>query len=358
MKKRFWQFSAALIVLAMLCFCVSCAQQTQSIVDLLLEENSLPQLVAQGEIQIRIEDPGMEYDLLEGGLPADLFKDTTIKYQIDADNENMLYKVELNADFTCYDDTKHCLLYVTKGHVYLNAQDFLNFCQFACTSEEYAEAAAAIAKADCEWLDFPVENEYAFDDITEQDLQDILAEIEKMRSTIGKAYADFKFTGLTTNGSSFKLELDNAGLANLINSFIDYTIDNFDKIAPACIAYVNSSSLFDDYDRKVFAEDIENLTEIFAETSMDERKELADTIEETFTTDCPFDFLFKYDYAKTAADTYALEEVITLAFDEDYYGEVSTVYISLKNTTKAAKNLQITIPTDKIATPEELSELF
>ena len=74
MKKRFWQFSAALIVLAMLCFCVSCAQQTQSIVDLLLEENSLPQLVAQGEIQIRIEDPGMEYDLLEGGLPADLFK--------------------------------------------------------------------------------------------------------------------------------------------------------------------------------------------------------------------------------------------------------------------------------------------
>ena len=29
---------------------------------------------------------------------------------------------------------------------------------------------------------------------------------------------------------------------------------------------------------------------------MDERKELADTIEETFTTDCPFDFLFKYDY--------------------------------------------------------------
>ena len=51
-------------------------------------------------------------------------------------------------------------------------------------------------------------------------------------------------------------------------------------------------------------------TEIFAETSMDERKELADTIEETFTTDCPFDFLFKYDYAKTAADTYALEEVI------------------------------------------------
>ena len=185
-----------------------------------------------------------------------------------------------------------------------------------------------------------------------------MAEIEKMRSTIGKAYADFKFTGLTTNGSSFKLELDNAGLANLINSFIDYTIDNFDKIAPACIAYVNSSSLFDDYDRKVFAEDIENLTEIFAETSMDERKELADTIEETFTTDCPFDFLFKYDYAKTAADTYALEEVITLDFDEDYYGEVSTVYISLKNTTKAAKNLQITIPTDKIATPEELSELF
>ncbi len=366
MKKRFWQVLAVLTALVMLCFCVACtAQQTQSLTDLLLEENSLPQLVAEGEVQIRIEDPGMEYDLLEGGLPADLFKDAKIKYQINADNENMLYKVELDADFSCYDDTQHCTLYLTQNHVYLNAQDFLDFCQLFCTPEglfctpeEYAEVVAAIAKADCEWLDFPLEDDDEFEAITDQDLQDILAELEKMRSTIGKAYADFKFAGLKVSGNSFKLELDNAGLANLINSFIDYTIDNFDKIAPACIAYVNSSSLFDDYDRESFVEDIESLTEVFAKVTQAERQELADTINKTFTTDCPIDFSFKYNYAKTATDTYTLEEVVTLDFDEDYYGEVSTVYISLKNTTKAAKDLQITIPTEKIATPEELEDYW
>lgn len=364
MRKRLWQFAAALAVLVMLCFCVSCAQQTQTLTDLLLEESSLSQFTTQGELQIRINDPGMEYDLLEYGLPANLFEDATIKYQISADKENELYKVELDADFSCYDDTQHCTFYVTQGHVYLNAQDFLDFCQLICTPdglfctpEEYAEAAAAIAKAECEWLDLPIdEAPSAYGDyFTEQELQDILPEIEKMRSTIGKAYADFKFSGLKANGSSFELELDNAGLANLINSFIDYTIENYEKIATACIAYVNSSSLFDEYDRKYIVDDLERLGYIFDEATLEERQELAETIETTLVTECPIDFALKYTYAKTAADTYTLDEVITLDFDEDYFGDKSTVYFSINNTTKAAKDLQINIPTEKLATPDELS---
>jgi len=354
MKKR---ILLACLLLALLAFgAAACGQQTnsQTLTELLMEVNSLPQLTADGEVYISIHDRGMEEDFTEDGLPADLLQDATIKYHVNCNNEASLYEAHLSVDFPCYDEPQECTLFLDAGHIYVNMQDLLEICAPFAEPDELAEARAKLAGYD--WMAWPLAQEdYApyYND------QTYLEEMAKINDTILKAYAGFSPSGMTVKGNSFQLELDNAGLAGLINDFIDYTLDNFTEIAQACIAYVNSSSFFDEIDRESIVEMLQEAIKEFDNITEEEREyleELKNEVRQAFTEECPMDFAIKYALAKTAADTYTLEEKLGIVFDEEEFGEPSDVLITLNNTSKAMEDLQITVPTENIAYAEKLRE--
>ena len=89
------------------------------------------------------------------------------------------------------------------------------------------------------------------------------------------------------------------------------------------------------------------------EISMQERLAVLETVRTELTVECPMDFLINYHLAKTSADSYTLDEKISIVFDEEYYGEPSDVLFSIKKTTKAVNNLQIDLPTENILWDKE-----
>lgn len=361
MKKRFWQIAGALILLiALAVTAASCAQQTQTLTDLLLEVNQLARLTADGEVYISIHDKPMEDDFAQDGLPADLLQDATIKYHIDCDNEALVYGFHLEGDFACYNEPLYFTFYLDKENVYVKADEFLKLCQIFA-EEDYAEVKEQIG--DHEWLACPLDNgleedftSYLYGDLSDAELQTFLDEVEKFRSTVGQAYAGFSVKAMEAKGNSFKLELDNAGLADLINDFIGYTLDNFDTIAQAFLAYINSSEFFSEADRADAAEFIPELIDEVKEISMQERLSVLETVRIALTVECPMDFQINYNFAKTAADTYTLDEKVSIVFDEEYYGEPSDVLMSVKNTSKAVNDLQINMPAENILWLDDLYE--
>lgn len=366
MRKRFGQLAGALALLCMLIVgAAACAavQETQTLTDLLLEVSRLPQITAEGEIHTSIKDRAMEEDLEQSGLPADLLRDLTIKYQVNSDNEAMLCEIKLSTDFAFYDEPLPCTLYLTDDCIYINAQDALRFCQLLAKPAEYAKAQKELGAYD--WIAVSLEDDFDsptsyynvmasyYGLIDSTDYEQLLDEVERFRDTIGQAYASFSAKAITGSGSSFKLELDNAGLADLINGFIAYTLDNSDKIAQACIDYVNVSAIFTDEYREEMIEMIQEMAEQAKQVTEQQRQYVQQEVDKALKVECPMDFNLLYDFAKTAADTYTLEEKVSIAFDEEYYGEASDVLISIKNTSKAVKDLQINIPTENIVWPDE-----
>lgn len=361
MTKNFKRLAAALaLLLILLVGAAACAavQETQTLTDLLLEVSRLPQITAEGEVYISINDQAMEEDFADAGLPADFLQDTKISYQIKSDNEDMLCEIKLSTDFACFDEPLPCTLYLTSDCIYINAQDALKLCRLIAEPAEYAEVEQKFGAYD--WIAVSLEDDWDsptsyYGMIDDVNYEKLLAEVENFRDTIGQAYAGFSDKTITGSGSSFKLELNNAGLANLINNFIDYTLDNADKIAQACIDYVNISEFWTAEYKEDTIDMIEEMAKQAKLVTAQQRQEVKNAVTEALEADCPMDFELLYDFAKTAADTYTLEERVSIIFDEDYYNESSDVLISIKNISKAAQNLQINIPTENIVWPYEES---
>ena len=347
------------LILTLLVFCASaCEQQTNTytLTELLTELETLPQLTADGEIYISIHDRGMEEDFEQENLPVDLLQDASIKYHINFDNQAKLFEANLVLDFACYDKAQECTLFIDSEYFYVKTPDFLNLYKNFAEPDEYAEAEALLA--DYDWLAWPLDPAFAmffYNSLDEDELQICIDEANIIRDTIGKAYAGFSTKALVVKGNSFALELDNAGLAELINEFVEYTLYNFEEIARACIEYINCSKIFEQYEREAMVESIQEILDTSSFEVPDWQLEyIREEVNNTLINECPMDFAMKYLFAKTAKDTYVWDEEFNIIFDEEYYGESSDVLISTKNTFKAVNNLQITIPTENVSYADEL----
>ena len=129
MKKRFWQIAGVLLVIIALTLTAACAQQTQTLTDLLLEINSLSKWTSDGEVYISIHDRPMEEDFEQEGLPVDLLQDATIKYHIDSNSETNVYGIHLEFDFSCYEEPLYLTFYLGNDNFYVKAEDFLTLCR-------------------------------------------------------------------------------------------------------------------------------------------------------------------------------------------------------------------------------------
>lgn len=358
MKKRFWQIAGVLLVIIALTLTAACAQKTQTLTDLLLEINSLSKWTSDGEVYISIHDRPMEEDFEQEGLPVDLLQDATIKYHIDSNSETNVYGIHLEFDFSCYEEPLYLTFYLGNDNFYVKAEDFLSLCQIF-EENNYDEVKAKLDGYD--WLACSLDDDMGADfsrftiygDWSDAELQMFFKEVEKFRDTVGQAYSGFSIKAMEAKGNSFKLELDNAGLADLINEFIVYTLDNFEQIAQAFLYYINSSDFFSENERAEATELAQELIVAVKEISMQERLAVLETVRTELTVECPMDFLINYHLAKTSADSYTLDEKISIVFDEEYYGEPSDVLFSIKKTTKAVNNLQIDLPTENILWDKE-----
>lgn len=359
-KRRFSGLMASLVLVLTLLVSSACSADLLGYWQTAAETAALPYVEEKGTITMQLESDEVDAVLAEAGAPKDLLQNITIDYTSRLVQQDL--QAELDAVIGIGGKKLPLHLYMDeKLNFYLKTADAVGFLQaIAGDDAEANDNVAALQKffGDSEWVRIPMltdadaklYEEIMGEQLNSEFVQTYVDEYTKLFTSLADAFEGFDTNVLTVSGNTYRMKLDNGSCAQLITDLFKYAIDHADEIAAGLIDYIDHSALIPADDKEYAADFVEEMRLALQEYTEYDVEVVDAELKKALLDEVPLDF--DVDYTLTKRSKTAFRESVGLkmtVFDYPDDAEIMTLAISADADIRGLNNLEIAIPTDKVA---------